>query len=69
MEIPKEIKDAMKEYGMNKAELVGDNLYCLLSIAEDGSIIPTGMPIILDFHMGTVRELPTDEAFKVLRKL
>lgn len=69
MKIPKEIKQAMKQYGMNKAELVGDNLYALSSVAEDGSIVPTGLPVILDFHMGVVRELPTDEAFKILRNL
>ncbi len=69
MKIPKEIKQAMKQYGMNKAELVGDNLYALSSVAEDGSVVPTGLPVILDFHMGVVRELPTDEAFKILRNL
>lgn len=69
MDVPKEIKQAMREYGMNTVELVGDNLYSLSSVAKDGSAIPTGLPIILEFHMGTVRELPTDEAFKVLSKL
>lgn len=68
MRIPAEVKEFMKECGLNTAEAVGDGLYLLSSIAEDGSIAPTGLPMIVEFHMGKLRELPTSEAFKVLRK-
>lgn len=69
MRIPVEVKRFMNECGLNTAEAVGDGLYMLSSVAEDGSIVPTGLPTIVEFHMGNLRQLSISEAFKVLRKL
>lgn len=69
METPTEVKKLMKECGLNTAEVVGDGLYMLSLVAEDGSVAPTGLPMVVDYHMGKLRRLSTSEVFKVLRKL
>lgn len=69
MEIPVQIQKIMKEYGMNTTKLVGDNQYLIYSKAKDGFIIPTGLPMVIDFHMGRTHILSNNETFKVLKKL
>lgn len=68
MRIPVEVKKFMNECGLNTAEVVGDGLYMLSLVAKDGSIVPTGLPTVVEFHMGNLRQLSISEAFKVLRK-
>ena len=69
MKIPSRIKEIMKIYGMNDAELVGDGLYLLSLKLDSDNILPTGLPLIVDYHMGNARILPNDEALKVISKL
>ena len=40
MEIPEKVKELMDRYGMNDADLVGDNMY-LLSIKSDSCLLYT----------------------------
>lgn len=69
MEIPEKVKELMDRYGMNDADLVGDNMY-LLSIKSDrNQAVPTGLPLIVDYHLGNVRVLSDDEALKLISKL
>ena len=69
MEIPNKIKKIMKIYGMDDAELVGDSMYLLSLKTDSDNILPTGLPLIVDYHMGNARILPTTEALKVVSKL
>lgn len=69
MEIPSKIKEVMNEYGMNNAELVGDNMYLLSSKSNTNGVIPTGLPLIIDFHLGNIRVLSDDEALELISKL
>ena len=69
MEIPDKIKEIMKIYGMDDAELVGDSMYLLFIKTDSDNILPTGLPLIVDYHMGNARILPAAEALKVVSKL
>ena len=69
MEIPNKIKEIMKIYGMDDAELVGDSMYFLSLKTDSDNILPTGLPLIVDYHMGNARILSADEALKVVSKL
>ena len=69
MEIPNKIKEIMKIYGMDDAELVGDSMYLLSLKTDSDNILPTGLPLIVDYHMGNVRILPAAEALNVISKL
>lgn len=69
MEIPNKIKEIMKIYGMDDAELVGDSMYLLSLKTDSDNILPTGLPLIVDYHMGNARILPAAEALKVVSKL
>ena len=69
MEIPSKIKEVMNEYGMNNAELVGDNIYLLSSKSNTNGVILTGLPLIVDFHLGNIRVLSDDEALELISKL
>lgn len=69
MEIPNKIKEIMKIYGMDDAELVGDSMYLLSLKTDSDNILPTGLPLIVDYHMGNARILPAAEALKVISKL
>lgn len=69
MEIPSKIKEVMNEYGMNNAELVGDSMYLLSSKSNTKGVIPTGLPLIVDYHLGSIRILSDDEALKLISKL
>lgn len=69
MEIPNKIKEIMKIYGMDDAELVGDGLYLLSLKSNSDNILPTGLPLVIDYHMGNARILPAAEALKVVSKL
>lgn len=69
MEIPSKIKEVMNEYGMNNAELVGDNIYLLSSKSNTNGVISTGLPLIIDFHLGNIRVLSDDEALELISKL
>lgn len=69
MEIPNKIKEIMKIYGMDNAELVGDSMYLLSLKTDSDNILPTGLPLIVDYHMGNARILPAAEALKVISKL
>mgnify|MGYP007115185832 FL=1 len=69
MEIPEKVKELMNRYGMNDADLVGDNMY-LLSIKSDrNQAVPTGLPLIVDYHLGNLRILSDDEALELISKL
>lgn len=69
MEIPEKVKELMDRYGMNDADLVGDNMY-LLSIKSDrNQAVPTGLPLIVDYHLGNLRILSDDEALELISKL
>lgn len=69
MEIPEKVKELMARYGMNDADLVGDNMY-LLSIKSDrNQAVPTGLPLIVDYHLGNLRILSDDEALELISKL
>lgn len=69
MEIPNKIKKIMKIYGMDDAELIGDSMYLLFLKTDSDNILPTGLPLIVDYHMGNARILPAAEALKVVSKL
>lgn len=69
MEIPNKIKKIMKIYGMDDAELIGDSMYLLSLKRDSDNILPTGLPLIVDYHMGNARILPAAEALKVVSKL
>lgn len=69
MEIPDKVKEIMKRYGMNDAELVGDGLYLLSLKSDSDDILPTGLPLVVDYHMGNARILSDSEALKVISKL
>lgn len=69
MEIPSKIKEVMNEYGMNNAELVGDSMYLLSSKSNTKGVIPTGLPLIVDYHLGSIRILSDDEALELISKL
>ena len=69
MEIPNKIKEIMKIYDMDDAELVGDSMYLLSLKTDSDNILPTGLPLIVDYHMGNARILPNDEELKVISKL
>lgn len=69
MKIPSRIKEIMKIYGMDDAELVGDSMYLLSLKTDSDNILPTGLPLIVDYHMGNARILPAAEALKVISKL
>ena len=69
MEIPNKIKEIMKIYGMDDAELVGDSMYLLSLKTDSDNILPTGLPLIVDYHMGNARILPAAAALKVISKL
>lgn len=69
MEIPDKVKEIMKRYGMNDAELVGDGLYLLSLKSDSDDILPTGLPLVVDYHMGNARILSDSEALKVIGKL
>lgn len=69
MEIPSKIKEVMNEYGMNNAELVGDSMYLLSSKSNTKGVIPTGLPLIVDYHLGSIRILSDDEALGLISKL
>ena len=69
MEIPNKLKEIMKIYGMDNAELVGDSMYFLSLKTDSDNILPTGLPLIVDYHMGNVRILPAAEALNVISKL
>lgn len=69
MEIPNKIKKIMKIYGMDDAELIGDSMYLLSLKTDSDNILPTGLPLIVDYHMGNARILPAAEALKVVSKL
>lgn len=69
MEIPNKLKEIMKIYGMDDAELVGDSMYLLSLKTDSDNILPTGLPLIVDYHMGNARILPAAEALKVISKL
>lgn len=69
MEIPSKIKEVMNEYGMNNAELVGDSMYLLSSKSNKKGVIPTGLPLIVDYHLGSIRILSDDEALELISKL
>lgn len=69
MEIPNKIKKIMKIYGMDDAELIGDSIYLLSLKTDYDNILPTGLPLIVDYHMGNARILPAAEALKVISKL
>lgn len=69
MEIPNKIKEIMKIYGMDDAELVGDSMYLLSLKTDSDNILPTGLPLIVDYHMGNAWILPAAEALKVISKL
>ena len=69
MEIPNKIKEIMKIYGMDDAELVGDSMYLLSLKTDSDNILPTGLPLIVDYHMRNARTLPAAEALKVISKL
>lgn len=69
MEIPNKIKKIMKIYGMDDAELIGDSMYLLSLKTDSENILPTGLPLIVDYHMGNARILPAAEALKVVSKL
>ena len=69
MEIPNKIKKIMKIYGMDDAELIGDSIYLLSLKTDSDNILPTGLPLIVDYHMGNARILPAAEALKVVSKL
>lgn len=69
MEIPAKIKEVMNEYGMNNAELVGDSMYLLSSKSNTKGVIPTGLPLIVDYHLGSIRILSDDEALELISKL
>ena len=69
MEIPNKIKEIMKIYGMDDAELVGDSMYLLSLNTDADNILPQGLPLIVDYHMGIARLLPIDEALKVISRL
>lgn len=69
MEIPSKIKEVMNEYGMNNAELLGDSMYLLSSKSNKKGVIPTGLPLIVDYHLGSIRILSDDEALELISKL
>lgn len=69
MEIPDKVKEIMKRYGMNDAELVGDGLYLLSLKSDSNDILPTGLPLVVDYHMGNARILSDSEALNVISKL
>ena len=69
MEIPNKIKKIMKIYGMDDAELIGDSIYLLSLKTDSDNILPTGLPLIVDYHMGNARILPAADALKVVSKL
>ena len=69
MEIPAKIKEVMSIYGMNDADLVGDNMYLLSVKSTTKEVVPTGLPLIVDYHMGNARVLSDDEALKLMSKL
>lgn len=69
MEIPSKIKEVMNEYGMNNAEFVGDSMYLLSSKSNTKGVIPTGLPLIVDYHLGSIRILSDDEALELISKL
>lgn len=69
MEIPSKIKEVMNEYGMNNAELLGDSMYLLSSKSNTKGVIPTGLPLIVDYHLGSIRILSDDEALELISKL
>lgn len=45
--IPKCVQEIMCEYGMNKAELLRDNVYTLYCVDERGDVVPTGLPLLV----------------------
>ena len=69
MEIPDKVKEIMKRYGMNDAELVGDGLYLLSLKSDSNDILPTGLPLVVDYHMGNARILSDSEALNMISKL
>ncbi len=69
MEIPSKVKETMNKYGMNNAEIVGDNMYLLSIKSKTKGVMPTGLPLIVDYHLGNVRVLSDDEALKLISKL
>lgn len=69
MKIPDKVKEIMERYGMNDAELVGDGLYLLSLKSDSDNILPTGLPLIVDYHMGNARILSDSEALRVISKL
>lgn len=69
MEIPSKIQEIMKAYGMNNANLVGDNIYLLSLKSDSNDIVPTGLPLIVDYHLGNVHVLSDDEAMSFIKKI
>lgn len=69
MEIPAKIKEIMKRYGMDDADLVGDSMYLLSIKSSTKDVVPTGLPLIVDYHMGNARVLSEDEALELMGKL
>lgn len=69
MEIPSKVKETMNKYGMNNAEIVGDNMYLLSIKSKTKSVMPTGLPLIVDYHLGNLRILSDDEALELISKL
>lgn len=69
MEIPSKIKEVMNKYGMNNAEIVGDNMYLLSIKSKTKGVMSTGLPLIVDYHLGNLRILSDDEALELISKL
>lgn len=69
MEIPEKVKELMDRYGMNDADLVGDNMYLLSIKSKTKGVMPTGLPLIVDYHLGNLRILSDDEALELISKL
>lgn len=69
MKIPAKIKEIMARYGMNDAALVGDGMYLLSIKSSAKEVAPTGLPLIVDYHMGNVRVLSDDKALELMGKL
>jgi hypothetical protein len=69
MEIPSKVKETMNKYGMNNAEIVGDNMYLLSIKSKTKGVMPTGLPLIVDYHLGNLRILSEDEALELISKL
>lgn len=69
--IPKVIEKYLEEVGLNTANLLSvpdREIYDLNLVDSDGSVVPTGLPFLVEVKGDSVKRLSETESFNILEK-